>query len=172
MGPDIHPDIARLSFLLGTWRGQGDGYYPTISAFSYQEEVRFWHVGKPFLAYAQRTWSLDEPVRPLHSETGYWRLPAPGRVEVVLAHPMGIVEVQEGTLESRRITLASASVARTATAKQVERIERDFQVDGDVLSYRFGMAAVGQPFQGHLEAELRLVRPIDAGPGSEAAGQE
>lgn len=42
----IHPAVAPLSFLLGTWRGKGDGGFPTINSFSYGEEIHFSHSGK------------------------------------------------------------------------------------------------------------------------------
>ena len=71
-GPDLNPEVAPLRFLLGSWMGAGKGEYATIQPFEYGEEVRFWHVGKPFIAYTQRTWALDDG-RPLHSETGFWR---------------------------------------------------------------------------------------------------
>ena len=151
--PPLHPEIEPLAGLLGTLRGEGAGEYPTISPFRYGEEVRFWHVGKPFLAYAQRTWSLEDG-RPLHGETGYWRARPGGTVEVVLAHPTGIVEVQEGSQDGGRIELRSTATAMTATAKQVTALHRRFDLDGDRLTYTLAMAAVGQPLQHHLAAEL------------------
>jgi THAP4-like, heme-binding beta-barrel domain len=152
--PPLHPDLQPLAGLLGTWRGEGAGEYPTISPFRYGEEVRFWHVGKPFLAYAQRTWSLEDG-RPLHAETGYWRARPGGAVEVVLAHPTGIVEVQEGRVDGGRIELHSTTMARTATAKSVTALARRLELAGDRLRYTLAMAAVGQPLQHHLAAELR-----------------
>ena len=153
--PPLHPDIAPLAFLLGTWRGAGKGDYPTIEDFEYGEEVRFWHVGKPFLAYAQRTWDPKER-RPLHAETGYWRLPGGGdRVELVLAHPSGVVEIEEGSLAGTRIELKTTTVATTTAAKSVSALRRLLHVDGDELRYELDMAAVGVPMTHHLQASLR-----------------
>jgi hypothetical protein len=156
MEPALHPEAEPIAFLLGSWAGEGHGEYPTIQPFDYGEEVRFWHVGKPFLAYSQRTWALDDG-RPLHGEMGYWRAKPEGRIEIVLAHPTGIVEVQEGLLDSGSgvIDVATSTVALTATAKEVTRLERTFTVDGEVLHYDLRMAAVGVPLTHHLSATLR-----------------
>ncbi|MGK2870094.1 MAG: peroxynitrite isomerase [Mycobacterium sp.] len=155
---DLHPAVAVLAPLLGAWAGSGTGEYPTIATFGYSEAVTFGHIGKPFLAYSQRTRAVDDS-RPLHAETGYIRVPEPGRVEWLLAHPTGIVEVLEGPLNvAADGTLSmelTATVTRSSSAKEVTALARTFTLGGDHLSYTVRMAAVGLPLQHHLAAVLR-----------------
>ena len=97
--------------------------------------------------------------RPLHAETGYIRVPSPGRVEWVLAHPTGITEIQEGTL-----TIDGATIEMELTATTI------------------GLTALGErrdraePFDSrrrrrtHLHAAARRRRPtVAASPGRNAA---
>lgn len=151
---ELHPDVAPLGFLLGAWTGEGSGQYPTIEPFGYGETVTFGHVGKPFLSYSQRTWALDDH-RPLHAETGYWRPQPGGGVELVLAHPFGIVEVETGAVIGQRIELFTHAIEGTPSAKHITRVERSLRVEGDTLTYDLRMAAVGHAVTHHLHAELQ-----------------
>ena len=155
--PDLHPALSTLAPLLGTWAGSGAGEYPTIPSFGYLEEVTFGHLGKPFLNYAQRTRATDDG-RPLHSETGYLRVPSPGRVELVLAHPTGITEIQEGSLtitgDVVELELTATSIGLTSSAKDVSALSRSVRINGDQLMYTLQLGAVGQPLQHHLAATL------------------
>ena len=131
--------------------------YPTIAPFDYLEEITFGHVGKPFLSYVQRTKAADDG-RPLHGESGYLRVPSPGRAELVVAHPTGVTEVDEGALSVHgtiiEMDLLSTAIGRTASAKEVTALRRVVRVDGDKLTYTLYMGAVGCPLQQHLTATL------------------
>ena len=133
---DLHPGIAFLAPLVGTWAGQGAGEYPTIQPFGYSEEVTFGHAGKPFLTYSQQTTAG----------------------ELVLANPTGITEIQEGTLSVSGATvgieLNATAIGRTTSAKDVTALSRSIRIDGDELTYTLRPGAVGQPLQHHLAATL------------------
>jgi hypothetical protein len=149
----LHAELEPLGFLLGTWVGEGNVHYPTIEAVDYGEQLRFTHVGKPFLAYTQRSWALADG-RPLAASSGYWRCKDGDRVELVLAHPTGIAEVATGTVAGREVRVSAVGPQRTPTAKLVERLDRVLVVDGETLTSTIWMAAVGQPLQEHLAARL------------------
>jgi len=152
--PDLHPALLPLAFLLGTWRGEGVGGYPTMEDFRYGEEATFSHNGKPVLHYRQRTWLLDDAQTPSHAESGYFRPQPDGSLEVVLAHPTGIAEIYVGTVTGQRIELATDVVVRTASAKEVTSLTRLYGLVEGKLMYAVDMAAVGQPLQPHLSATL------------------
>jgi len=166
-GPALHPACEPFAVLLGTWSGRGAGEYPTIEDFEYFEDVSFTHVGKPFLAYTQRTRHAHTGL-PLHSEAGYLRPTGEDRAELVVAQPSGILEVDTGSFDGRRLELRSIEVVRSPTAKEVTEVRRDIEVDGEVLRYEVHMAAVGQPCILHLRAELHRDRD-EAGRGTSTA---
>jgi hypothetical protein len=151
---DLPDALAPLSFLLGRWRGEGTGSYPTIEPFVFTQELNFEFYGKPVLAYSSSTWAGDDG-RPLARETGFWRVTDPVEVEVLLALPTGLVEVLYGRVADQAVDLATDLVARTRTAKEVTAERRHYDMVAGELRFRQEMAAVGQPLQPHIEARLR-----------------
>lgn len=166
-GPDLHPALLPLAFLLGSWQGTGVAGYPTTGDARFGQELHFGHAGKPFLRYSSRSWLLDEqdsPGAPLATEAGFWRPQPGGDLEVLLSHASGICEIYLGTVTGTRIELATDVVARTATAKEVTAGRRLYGMIGPDLAWAYDMAAVGHPLQPHVSAQLTRVAAVDAGP--------
>ncbi len=158
--PDnIHPNCARLAWILGTWAGNGHGEYPGIDAFQFGQEILYQQDGRPFIHVMSRSWIIDEHsnhVREAAQETGFIRPQADGTLEVVMAHNLGFVEVWHGEIhpDQPRFEIVTDAVARTATAKEYTAGKRLYgYVEGDLL-YAYDMAAVGHELQPHTHARL------------------
>jgi hypothetical protein len=164
LDPDLPAPLVPLAWLVGVWAGAGVVGYPTMEEDArFGQEVAFRHDGRPFLAYSARSWLLDDEgqrVRPLSVETGYWRTAGPAEgggtaLEVLLAHPTGVVEIYVGTVDGPRITLETDVVARTGTAKEYTAATRIYGlVEGDLL-WVMEMAAMGHPLGPHASARLK-----------------
>lgn len=155
MGPPLHRDLEPVAFLLGSWHGEGDGEWPRGEPFRYGEEIAFEHVGDPFLMYAQRSWLLDDGA-PLHFERGFLRPAGTGRVELVLANPLGIAEVAEGTVDGGVIDVSSTSVAVSRTGSPVTELRRRIEGGANTLTYELHMAMRDIALASHVRS--RLVR--------------
>ncbi|WP_141015532.1 FABP family protein [Nocardioides sambongensis] len=157
--PDnLHPDCGPIAWMLGTWRGNGHGDYPTIEKFTYGEELIFTHDGRPFFHYFSRAWITDEQgqkVREAHLETGFLRAVGDGRLELVLNHNTGQSEIWYGMAEGGKVELQTAGVSFTETAKEVTSGHRMYgNVEGDLL-YAYDMEAQGEELQPHRWARLK-----------------
>ncbi len=158
--PDnLNPECAPIAWLLGTWRGNGHGDYPTIDGFQFGQELIFTHDGRPFFHYMSRSWIVDDEgnkVRDAAIETGFFRPKANGDLEVVLTHSTGFVEIWYGKAEGAKVEIATDAVARTESAKEYSAGHRLYGlVEGDLL-WAYDMAAMGEKLQPHLWG--RLVR--------------
>ncbi|MBA3289111.1 MAG: FABP family protein [Acidimicrobiia bacterium] len=148
--PDGHP----LAALAATWRGAGEGEYPTIADFAYTEELVIAPVPDRPLAHWRSTTRDAATGEPRHAESGFLRATTHG-LELVVAHGFGIVEAAAGSFDGGVLALRSRGLLRTASAKQVDEVERRYELDGETLRYAIAMAAVGVPLTHHLRAELR-----------------
>ncbi len=160
LSADLPPALVPLAWLLGRWEGAGVVGYPTIESTTFGQEIEWRHDGRPFLHYRSQAWKLDEQgrqVRPMASEVGFWRPGPDGDLEVLLTHATGVAEIYVGTVEGPRITLQTDVVARTRTAKEYTAATRMYGLVGGELMWAMDMAAMGQPLQSHLSAQLKRV---------------
>jgi len=161
-GSDVvaHVGLGPLAALVGTWRGEGRGAYPTIEPFSYREEVVFAHDGRPVLSYRQRTWRSDTDA-PMHAESGFLRAPVDGHAELIVAQPTGFSEIATFALGTDGgafiLDGGRSELMRSPTAKAVGDVRRRFRLAGDDLHYDLWMTYAGHEDAHHLRALLRRV---------------
>lgn len=176
MQPELHPDLEKLSFLIGRWEGVGVAGYPEVPEFQFGQEVEFTPDVGPCLSYRSRVWrladdgSLGEHVA---SESGYWRMrpqddagdgtpDAPAvHLEVLLAHPEGYNEVYLGNVFASRVELSTDAVVHTETGLEATAGHRLYGLFGEGrenLGYAWDLAANGHPMQSFMSAQLKRVQ--------------
>ena len=156
---DLHPDLAPLAWLLGTWKGKGHGEYPpNVDRFEFAHEITFGHDTRPFLTYFSRSWILDshgEIVRPAASETGFWR-PKPNNIlEVVISHSSAIAEGWVGRYDGAKIQLAHDFAYSAPTAKAISGGHRLLGLVEGELFYAYDMQTPDHELQPHLWSVLQ-----------------
>ena len=162
----ISATIARLSPLLGTWRGEGSGRFPSITSFHYTEECVFTSNGcEPIIHFEQKTLvkSTDETNgSPLHWESGFFRALEDGSVEVSNAQNGGRVEVLKGVIDEAAylegvLLLKLESVLFGNDPRLIQTMRR-YEVRTNTLNYLIETATVRTPErQRHLQATLEKV---------------
>lgn len=162
LDPTLNPALAPLAWLVGRWEGAGVVGYPTIESANFGQELTIEHDGRPFLSMSSRTWLLDadgNQVRPLASEQGFWRVLENGEIELLLTHPTGFVEMYVGRKDANRpaVELATDGVLRSPLAKPYNSGARMYGLVDSQLMWVMDMAAMGQPLQSHVSAQLKRV---------------
>ncbi|MFD0393882.1 FABP family protein [Streptomyces nogalater] len=99
--------------------------FPGSQKCNFGQEVSFTHDGRDFLEYHSHTWVLDKDgnkVRPLESESGFWRIDADRKVEVTMTRDDGVIEIWYGEMADKKpqIDLVTDAVART----RLSRVQR------------------------------------------------
>ncbi|MCP9944339.1 FABP family protein [Streptomyces somaliensis] len=159
---DLHPDLVPLAFLLGTWEGAGVSDFPGAEKCNFGQSVTFAHDGRDFIEYTSRTWVLDAgggKVRPLESESGYWRIGRDRKVEVVMVRDQGVVEVWYGELAEKKpqIDLATDAVARTAASGPYSGGKRLYGYVKSDLMWVGEKATPEVPLRPYMSAHLKKV---------------
>jgi len=148
-----HPRVEIAQGLIGVWRGEGHGETPR--PFDYADTWEIIDVGKPFLAFVEKT---SREGAPAHTESGYLRfVDDEGGLEIVAALPTGQVEIGTGLACSDgddMVVTTDADAHSTGSAKKVSRIVRRFRLSKGVLTYEMDMAWSGGPYERHLTSTL------------------
>jgi hypothetical protein len=160
---EVSLNLARLSPLLGIWRGTGRGKFPTIDAFAYTEELKFESNGcEPLIHFEQKTWvesSTETNGSLLHWESGFIRPVEDGSIEISNAQNGGRVEVLKGRINMEEYLkgtlLLSVESVLFGNDPRLIQTRRTFTLKDSTLSYLIEMATVRTPhLQQHLEASL------------------
>lgn len=155
-------ELAHLSWLIGDWGGIGEGNYPTVKPFRYEQNAQFACDGRDFLEYRAISWIVDEQnnrLRPSDTETGYLRPRPDNGVEMLLAHPTGFVELWLGRVEvtamvdgritGARMELTTDAVVRSDSAMDVSAGHRLYGLASGRLLATYDMVAMGHPLANH-----------------------
>ncbi|SDQ84026.1 FABP family protein [Quadrisphaera sp. DSM 44207] len=166
--PDLPASLVPLSWLVGRWEGAGVLADPRAGEAQVGQELELTADPRGFLHHRSQLWRLDadgQRTEPLDSEAGYWRLAAeqsaptrPGAdVELLLAHPTGVVEVFVGRAVGTRTELVTDAVVRTAGGPDYTAARRTYgQVEGDLLWVQ-DVASSTEPLHARVSARLKRV---------------
>jgi hypothetical protein len=159
---DLNPNLVPLAFLLGHWEGVGVFDFPGDEKANFGQEVTFSHDGRDVVEYVSHTWALDaegNKVRPIESESGYWRIDKDRKVEVVMVRDQGVAEVWYGELADRKpqIDLVTDAVARTAASGPYSSGKRLYGYVNNDLMWVGEKSTPEVPLRPYMSAHLKKV---------------
>jgi THAP domain-containing protein 4 len=131
-----------LDLLQGTWKGEGRGYFPTVTSFDIRATLTFTRRDEKTLAYEQRNQKrYDGQAGWLesHWESGFIRILENGDLELVSAQ-IGRSEVLAGTFESVDNIFRIHFVSKIITNDpRMVSSARTFELESDTLRYEMEM---------------------------------
>lgn len=160
----LHPRLLPLAWMVGRWEGVGMVEHPAMPVHRFHQILEIAQDGRPFLTYSSRTWTLDDASRDRAAETletGYLRVapseeeaPRHVTVEMVVAHPTGVVEVYTGTGGEGKVELATDVVARTASGPDYTAGKRLIGLVNGAFMWAYDIAGYGHPLTSYSSAHL------------------
>eukprot|EP01016_Furgasonia_blochmanni_P044595 TRINITY_DN6207_c0_g3_i2.p2 TRINITY_DN6207_c0_g3~~TRINITY_DN6207_c0_g3_i2.p2 ORF type:complete len:206 (-),score=62.90 TRINITY_DN6207_c0_g3_i2:420-986(-) len=144
-------------FVEGSWKGEGK----VVDSINYFEEASFTKVRETCFSYNHRTKTAEG--KPMHAESGFLRLfpeaagADSGKAELLLCHPFGVCEIEEGIYTKDRVELKTTGIIRTGTAKEpfVTELRRIITLAApNNLKYTVDMGTTKYETKPHLEASL------------------
>ncbi|QNG36252.1 FABP family protein [Geodermatophilaceae bacterium NBWT11] len=160
-GPEVAHELLSVLPLLGEWHGEGQAA-GTQGDHRFGQWVRFAHDGRDFLSYESRTWRIAEDgtvAGPDVRESGFWRPRGDDEVELLVAHPEGLVEIYVGTARTTTSwELASDVLARTPDHPDVTKAARLYGIVEGALMYAVDRAGDDGQLRPVMSARLERIR--------------
>ena len=141
--------IDLLSKLHGTWVGKGNGKFPTIESFEYEDTISFnVDLSYPMIHYEQKT-ALTATGEASHWESGFIRIIDAETIEISNSQDSGRVEVLRGkvlrvdpTQDKYEIALFSTNIANDSRLVNTKRI---FTFENNTMEYCNFMSTTTTP---------------------------
>src|SRR5262245_49531368 len=162
MSDKLISSIQVLDQLEGVWKGEGRGYFPTVTSFDHRDTLTFTRRDEKTLAYEQRTQKrYDGSIEWLesHWENGFIRILESGELEMTSAQ-VSRVEVLMGRVETQDNITRIHFVSRTiANDPRMVSSSRTFELEGNTLRYEMEMHTTKvEQSTPHLKGALRRSR--------------
>lgn len=99
-GPDLHPGLLALLPLVGVWEGEGEADTDDRGEHRFGQQIVVSHDGENYLSWSSRCWTYDSGGAvdaAAYRETGFWRISEDDRIEFLVAHASGVIEMYYGS---------------------------------------------------------------------------
>lgn len=159
----INEALYPIFWIIGKWRSiSAKGIYPTITPFTYCEEMEFKSLGQPLLNYKSNTWNPATQL-PMHLETGFLRIkPQTNTVAFMVAHNLGITSVEEGFVQGNCLSLKTDKIESMKFVKHpyVTHITRTYRYcsESQQLCSIICMATYNTPLHEHIRVIYERIR--------------
>lgn len=172
---NVLPNIMEpFKWLLGEWKGEGVGGFPTMESFRYSDYMYLRLLedsfeNEPIIHFEQIAWVVEKDEKSFkHWETGFIRPvnnQQSGSFEFHVTHNTGRIEVLTGDFQyldiakrSFKITFNSEYIRNTKIIANMTYSEKVFELDDDILNFTHIMSTKDYPSPNtHLRSTLKGV---------------
>ena len=161
-GPDLHPGLLALLPLVGVWEGEGEADTADRGEHRFGQQLVVSHDGENYLSWSSRAWTFDSGGtvdNPAYRESGFWRISEDDKLEFLVAHASGVIEMYYGAPITQSawematdVVLASPTGPERRGAKRIYGI-----VEGGDLGWVEERVHPEKGLAPHMSARLRRV---------------